>query len=152
MSSWRGPGKFTLLVLGLAAATLKEKGRMSKLFNNKLADQRLPNYLRVHRRGVGLHQKELSTVLGYLDDGPVSRHERFQATPSLLVALGYEVIYRVPVSEIFAGLRDQVEGEIEERLGVLEIGLQQRHARERGAAAIARKLEWLCERRELGSI
>ena len=69
--------------------------------------------------------------------------------PPLAVALSYEVIFRVPVSEIFAGLRDDVEDDIEARLTELEETLQKHSARDRHAIAIARKLEWLSERRNM---
>ena len=110
-------------------------------------DQRLPNYLRTHRRNVGLSQRELAKILGQCNEGPVSRHERFRATPSLTVALSYEIVFRVPVSEIFAGLRDKVEEEVEKKLGELEEQLGQRSTKDRNANATARKLMWLSERR-----
>jgi DNA-binding XRE family transcriptional regulator len=110
-------------------------------------DRRLPNYLRTHRRKVGLTQRELGHILGHCNEGPMFRHERFRATPSLVVALSYEIIFRVPISEIFAGLRDEVEGHVEERLAAFENDLQQRSAKDRNANAIARKLMWLSERR-----
>jgi transcriptional regulator with XRE-family HTH domain len=120
---------------------------MSKLDTAKQSEQRLGNYLRSHRRKAGLSQREIGMALGYDDEGPISRHERYHTVPPLMVALGYEVIFRVPVAEIFAGLRDGVEVAIEQRLAELEDRLQQRSARDRQAVAIARKLEWLCERR-----
>jgi DNA-binding XRE family transcriptional regulator len=110
-------------------------------------NRRLANYLRTHRRNAGLTQPELGHILGHCNEGPVLRHERFQATPSLVVALGYEIIFRAPVSEIFAGLRDEVEEHVEERLAAFENDLQQRSAKGRNADAIARKLTWLSERR-----
>jgi DNA-binding XRE family transcriptional regulator len=109
-------------------------------------DQRLPNYLRTHRRNVGLTQPELARILGHCNEGPVSRHERFRATPSLVVALSYEIIFRASVSEIFAGLRDEVGEDVERRLAAFEADLQLRSARDRDANAIARKLMWLSER------
>ena len=142
------PGKFALLVSCVATATLKEKGRMSKLSIRNNAEQRLANYLRAHRRRIGLSQFDLGAVLGYRDEGPVSRHELLHTTPPLVIALGYEIVYRVPVSEIFAGLKDEVEGRIENRLAELETRLQQRSANERSALAVARKLEWLALRRD----
>ncbi len=112
-------------------------------------DQRLANYLRTHRRNVGLTQRELGRILGHANEGPVSRHERFRATPSLVVALGYEIVFRVHVSEIFAGLRDEVEEDVETKLVELEEQLGQRSARGRDANATARKLMWLSGRRNL---
>ncbi len=110
-------------------------------------EQRLANYLRIHRRNVGLTQQELAYVLGHCNEGPVSRYERFRATPSLIVALSFEIVFRVPVSEIFAGLRDHVEEKVETKLVELEQHLGQRSARDRDANATARKLIWLSERR-----
>ena len=121
---------------------------MKKLSNINETDQRLSNYVRVHRRKVGLSQRELGLVLGYQDEFPISKHERFHAVPPLIIALGYEIVFRVPVSEIFAGLKDRVEEDIEDRLAQLELSLGRQSARDRQAAAIARKLEWLCARRD----
>jgi DNA-binding XRE family transcriptional regulator len=64
----------------------------------------LANYLRTHRRRTGLTQHELARVLGYGTHSAIARHERLESVPSLAVALRYQVLYRVPVSEIFAGL------------------------------------------------
>jgi DNA-binding XRE family transcriptional regulator len=121
---------------------------MKKLLNNNETERRLPNYVRIHRRRVGLSQRELGQILGYQDEFPISKHERFHAVPPLDVALGYEIVFQVPVSEIFAGLKDQVEDDIETRTGKLEARLQQHSIRDRGAMAIARKLECLCERND----
>jgi hypothetical protein len=45
----------------------------------------------------------------------VSRDENFVREPSLQTALAYEAIYGKPVSELFAGLYEQVEQEVAER-------------------------------------
>lgn len=110
----------------------------------------LANYVRIHRRRVGLSQRELGRFLGYQDEGPVSRHERFHSLPPFLVALGYEIVFQLPVSEIFPGVRDTVELAVEEQLAAFEIELQQRSGRGPGAAATARRLEWLSQRRSSG--
>src|SRR5229473_1003129 len=128
--------KLVLLAECTPIATLKGKGRMSNLITNNATEQRLANYLRVHRRRVGLSQHELGRVLGYQDEGPISRHERFHSMPPLVIALSYEIVFRVPVSEIFAGLRDTVEADIEERLAELENRLQQGSVRDRHAVGI----------------
>ncbi len=109
-------------------------------------ERRLANYLRTHRRNVGLTQREMGHILGHCDDVTVCRHERFCANPSLVVALGYEIVYRVPVSEIFGGLRDEIEEEVEKNLVELEEQLGQRSANDRNANVTARKLMWISER------
>lgn len=113
---------------------------------------RLPNYLRTHRKKTGLSQRDVGRVLGYQDEGPISRHEQFHSAPPLLIALGYEVVFRVPISEIFAGLRDAVEQDVEERLSELEQELQKRSGKGRHAAGTARKLEWISERKCSGAL
>lgn len=111
------------------------------------ADRRLANYLRTHRKNTGLTQWELAEVLGYQHQGAISRHEYFLDMPPLPIAIGYEVVFRIPVSEIFAGVRDDVEEEVEGRLEDLERVLGRRSARERDAMSVARKLMWLNERK-----
>jgi hypothetical protein len=64
--------------------------------------------------------------------------------------LGYEIVFQEPVSEIFAGLKDTVELAVEEQLATFESELQERSGRGPSAAAVARKLEWLTERRSSG--
>lgn len=105
---------------------------------------RLGNYVRTHRKRAGLSQRELGLVLGYDNEAAVSRHERLRSLPPLLIALGYEAIFRVPVSEMFAGLHEVVEQAIEGRLAELERNLQHRSRRR---AAGEHALKWLSERR-----
>jgi len=109
--------------------------------------EQIANYLRLHRRKSGLSQRELAQIVGSLTEIPVSRHERSFTIPALLVALGYEVIFQVPISEIFPGLYQTVEAGIEERLAIMEDELQESTAKGLQAASVARKLEWLWERK-----
>jgi DNA-binding XRE family transcriptional regulator len=109
---------------------------------------RFANDIRIHRRKTGLSQREIGEVLGYFTQGPVTRHEDGRRLPSLRIAIGYELIFRLPVSEIFTGTRDEVRAIIEARLAELEERLGQHSARDRNAMAIARKLTWLYERKK----
>ena len=111
----------------------------------------LGNYVRTHRKKAGLSQRELGVILGYDTAGPVSRHERSQSIPPLLIALGYQELFRIPLGEIFAGLHEAEEANVERRIVEFENSLQQQSARGRRATLIAHKLEWLGERRTLGS-
>lgn len=108
--------------------------------------QTLANSLRLHRRRIGLSQGELGRVLGYDDESAVAKHERFQVMPPFLVALGYEVVFQIPVSELFPGVAKTVALGIEARLDELEYALRQGGAIARPTAA-TRKLEWLETRR-----
>ena len=105
------------------------------------------NYLRAHRKRAGLSQRDLGRLLGSNDPGMVSRHERASSLPSLLVALAYERIYRVPVASLFGELQANIRTQIDSNLSELESKLGQRSALDRGADLIAQKLMWLQQRR-----
>lgn len=105
------------------------------------------NCLRSHRRMSGLTQRELASVIGYLTRFQIARHEESSAIPAFIVAISYEVVFRVPISELFPGLYRSVEARIEEQLAQLERDLQESTAKGRKAAFIARKVEWLWSRR-----
>jgi hypothetical protein len=68
-------------------------------------------------------------------------------TPSLAVALCYEVVFRVPTSDLFPGIHAHVTQIIESKLAALEDALGQRNARDSGAKMVAKKLTWLRERK-----
>jgi DNA-binding XRE family transcriptional regulator len=104
----------------------------------------LSNYIRTHRLRAGLTQRELARIVDYRTKVSVSRHERVMALPPLLAALGYEVLFSVPVSELFAGMRDAVEQTVEERLTELEQELLRKPQTE---IARAQTLDWIAERR-----
>ena len=112
-----------------------------------MEDLELASYLRSLRKRAGLSQRELANLIGYLTKGAVSRHERGEVLPSLLAALGYEAVFHVPVADLFPGVYKTVRVGIEDRLAKVENDLHQSHAKGRKAHTIARRLEWLGERR-----
>lgn len=118
-------------------------------FTNEQSNEPLVNYVRAHRRRANLTQRDLAQMLGYTKEGAVARHEQFRSLPPLLIALGYEVVFRVPVAELFPGLKQTVEFGIEKRIAEFEQDLRVRTGTWPQAALIARKLEWLSERRNL---
>jgi len=69
---------------------------------------KLPNYLRTYRRRAGLTQDEVAYLLGNESGTQVSRYERFARQPSLRTVVAYEVIFRAPALELFAGLAQRV--------------------------------------------
>jgi DNA-binding XRE family transcriptional regulator len=103
--------------------------------------------LRTLRIRSGLSQEELAHLLGFRSGIPISRHERSKALPDLLTAIGYEAIFRAPISQLFPGLYQTVAVGVEERLAKIEDELHQSTAKGRDAAPVARKLEFLCERK-----
>jgi transcriptional regulator with XRE-family HTH domain len=111
----------------------------------------LASYLRFHRKRAGLSQRKLGKLIGYLSKDQVSKHERAEVLPSLMSALGYEAIFRVPITELFPGIYGAVKLGIEERLTEIEGRLQQSTAKGRQAQDTARTLEWFWERNNSNS-
>ncbi len=114
----------------------------------------LVNYVRSHRKHAGLSQRELATILGYCDEGVVSRHELFRSVPPLLIALGYEVIFQTPISHIFPGLKETIESVIERNLTDFESTLIEKAASTPRSqiGLLNRKLHWLDARRQATSV
>ena len=73
--------------------TLKSKGRV-----------KFPNRLWRYRRRMGFSQQRVAELAGYLSPSDISRFERGERPPSLLMALKLEIIYRVPVAFLFPDL------------------------------------------------
>lgn len=59
------------------------------------------NHLRRYRKRGALTQEEIAFLLGAACGTKVSRHERASRPPSLQTALAYQVIFGVPVHELF---------------------------------------------------
>ena len=110
--------------------------------------QKLANYVRTYRKKAGLSQRDVGLILGYPNEGQVSRYERFHSRPPLAVALQYEALFHVPVSTLFGGAYESAAASVNERLTAFEASLKlpaPHRKRERGQQ---RKLEWLLSRDE----
>ncbi len=71
-----------------------------------------PNDLVLYRRRMGFSQKQVAKLLGHRDTSMVSHYEHGRALPPIAVALGLEIIYRVPVSFLFPGMYDELRRKI----------------------------------------
>ncbi len=71
----------------------------------------LNTYLKTHRLRTGLTEEDVAFLIGAASGVIVSRHEQLGRQPNLLTVLAYAVIYRAPVTELFAGLCQKVERE-----------------------------------------
>src|SRR4051812_39634067 len=109
----------------------------------------LVNYLRVNRRGAGLTLEELGRIIGYTNQGPVARHERFQSVPPFLIALGYEILFQEPAGTIFIGLKKAMQFGIEERLAEFEESLLARIEDGVDSPLLNQKLKWIAQRRSV---
>lgn len=107
----------------------------------------MASYLRTHRMKAGMNQRELAELVGIIAQHQISTHERSVALPSLIAALSYQAIFCVSIAELFPGLYEPIQMNIEERLSELEMRLRESTAKGRSAQAIARKLEWLWARK-----
>ena len=77
-----------------------------------MASNRLSNYLRTHRKRLGLSQEEVAHLLGAESGAKVCRYEKFARMPGLETALACEIIFKKPVRELFAGLYQKVERKV----------------------------------------
>jgi transcriptional regulator with XRE-family HTH domain len=70
------------------------------------------NDLVLYRRRMGFSQKQVARLLGQRDTSMVSHYEHGRALPPIRVALGLEIIYRVPVAFLFPGMYDELKRKI----------------------------------------
>ena len=105
--------------------------------------KKLENYLRAHRKRSGLTQREVACLLGCQNGAQVSRYEKRKRLPPLPTALACAAIFGVPVSDLFAGVREAAEKDIARRLVQLRSKLEAQAGQGREARIVARKLQWL---------
>lgn len=77
-----------------------------------MACHKLPNYVRLYRKRLGLSQQELAFLLGWRDGSHPSRYEYFSSIPRLRTALALAVIFRVSVHELFSGEYKKIESAV----------------------------------------
>jgi len=111
-----------------------------------MRSRRLPNYLKAHRKHSGLSQDEVAFLLGCENGAKVSRYEKRRRLPPLETALACEAIFGVPVSELFAGVREDIGKDIARRRAALKTKLQADTLEGSAALMNAHKLRWIEER------
>jgi len=109
----------------------------------------LDNYLHALRKKAGFSQREVGILLGYSDEGAVSRHEHSKTLPPLLIAIGYEVVFKKPITTLFPGLKEAVDKTIELRILRFEEDLRKETGKSRRGSRIAQKLAWFHEHRNV---
>ncbi len=82
------------------------------------------NYLRAHRRRCGLSQRELGILVGYGHGHAISRHERSKVAPPLIIALAYEIVFEIPVGQLFRGFRSVVRESVARNVADLKAELK----------------------------
>jgi transcriptional regulator with XRE-family HTH domain len=109
-------------------------------------DLELVSYLRSLRRHAGFSQRDLAELIGYPSHDQISRHERGDNLPSLLIALSYEAVFGLSIAELFPGVYTAVQDGIEQRLAAYHAKLLESSGKGRKAPATARQLEWFTGR------
>src|SRR6202789_234193 len=104
-----------------------------------MASSQLPNYLRTHRKRLGLSQDEVAYLLGAESGAKTSRYERFAREPGFRTALACEAVFQRPIRELFAGLYEQIEREVAHRAKKLAL----KNDRKKSGRHTARKRETL---------
>jgi transcriptional regulator with XRE-family HTH domain len=79
---------------------------------------RFDNYIRMFRKQADLSQGELAFLLGWKSGSGVSRFERGRREPTLEALLAIEVVFGVPIRELYAGRFQKVEASVKERAGL----------------------------------
>ena len=80
---------------------------------------KLPNYVRTFRKRSYLSQDEIAYLLGCKNGSKISRYENFSRRPSPEAMFAYEIIFHVPVRELFAGIYQKVESDVLKRAQLL---------------------------------
>jgi transcriptional regulator with XRE-family HTH domain len=116
-----------------------------------MASSQVPNYLRAHRKRLGLSQDEVAYLLGAKSGAKTSRYERFSREPGFRTALACEAVFQKPIRDLFAGLYEQIEREVSGRAKKLALGTsrmkpgtqtaRKRETLERIAAGKAKKVQ-----------
>lgn len=80
---------------------------------------------------MGFSQKEIAFLLNCQHGAAVSRYERRVRKPSLETAIALEIIYGIPLRELYAGVYDEVEQTVVKRLNISVKTLQKSPKSER---------------------
>ena len=74
--------------------------------------EHMPHYVRRYRLRAALTQKEMAHLLGCKSPATVCQYEARKREPDLRTALAYQVVFGVPVEELFPGIHREVEQEV----------------------------------------
>lgn len=67
----------------------------------------LPNYLRMHRKRLRLHQHHIAHLVGARNRAKISRYEQYARVPDLITVFALEIIFKTPARRLFAGMFDE---------------------------------------------
>lgn len=105
-----------------------------------VAAKRLPHYLNTYRKRSGLSLNEIAHLLGNHDGAQFHRYETYQRIPPLDIAFALSALFKAPIEELFAGIRESAEADISQRISEIARGLKQRGIQD---PVVMRKLNWI---------
>ena len=74
-----------------------------------MSEHKVPHRLKGERKGWGLTQSELATLLGCRSGNHVSRVERAIRRPSIRILIASHILFGRSIEHLFKGLYDSVE-------------------------------------------
>lgn len=81
----------------------------------------LDNYIEMHRKRHGLSQEEFALLVDIEQRGTISQFETGLRHPNLPTLIAMEIVFGVPVQDIFRGVGERVKAGVERRAkGLLE--------------------------------
>lgn len=98
------------------------------------------NLIRSFRRKHELSQRQLGILVGYPSSDSVGRQERSEVAPPLLIALAYEIVFGVPVGQLFPGFRGAVAQAVARNAEDLRRAMEQEHGHHESDSE---QLQWL---------
>ncbi len=114
-----------------------------------MAKRYLANYLRAYRKSSGLTQAEVAFVVG-INRTDLWHYETGRREPSLRVLIALQVLYRIPIWRLFAGVYQAGVGATKRRLRALQGKLLMPSSAKQSKQR-AQKLAWISARLNLPS-
>lgn len=82
-------------------------------------DEPLPNYIKMHRKQIGLTQTELGRLVGHKTASLILQSEKMEICPSLPVALACAKAFRMPADRLFEGIDRGVANDLKQNAEAL---------------------------------
>ncbi len=73
----------------------------------------------MHRKRLGLSQREMAFLLACDTPTAIARHELFETTPNLEMVFAYAFIFKTPASVLFPGVFEDVKRKTLKRIRLL---------------------------------
>ena len=105
-------GNSTRLPSGLVSPYAEGKYSSTPSISHPTMTYKLENYLRTYRKKSGLTQREVAFLPGCQNGAQVSRYEKRRRLPPLRTAWAYEAALGIPISQLFAGIYEEVSKEM----------------------------------------